>query len=223
MTDPAEIARNDWEAFSSLDRLANHWERPAWPDRAQAYYWLLPLGVDVALRAHARACQQALAPISDLDPVPGELLHLTLYRVGAPSAVTSEQVTGIADAAATRLESFEPLHLFVGPLAGSTGAIRYSVTPWNRLVELRDQLASATRSVLGGDQTAGWRPHVSIAYNARTRAASPIVERVRALRSQPPTEVTATEIELVKLARIGRVYQWKTLHRLILKGHQDHR
>jgi 2'-5' RNA ligase len=223
MTVRAEIARNDWAAFSGLDMLANHWERPAWPDGAEAYYWLLPLGAFPELRAQARTCQEALAAVPDLDAVPGELLHLTLHRVGTANAITAEQLTGIADAAAKRLESVEPIHLFIGPLAGSSGAIRYSVTPWNRLVGVRDELVWATRSVLGGAPNPGWRPHVSIAYNARSRAASPILDRVRELRRQPPTEVTVADIELVKLARTGRVYRWTTMHRLALAGHPDDR
>lgn len=223
LTDQAEIVRNDWAAFSSLDTLANHWARPAWPDGARAYYWLLPLGGVPELRIQARACQEALASVSDLDPVPGELLHLTLYRVGGASSVTEEQLAGIARAAARRLESVEPIHLFIGPLAGSAGAIRYSVAPWNRLVGLRDELVTATNSVLDGASNSGWRPHVSIAYNARLRAASPLVDRIHELRRQPLMEVTVTEIELVTLARTGRVYKWTTMHRLTLVdqlGHQ---
>jgi len=71
LTDPTEIARNDWAAFSGLDTLANHWERPAWPDGAQAYYWLVPLGAVPELRTQAQACQEALASVPDLDAVPG--------------------------------------------------------------------------------------------------------------------------------------------------------
>jgi 2'-5' RNA ligase len=161
--------------------------------------------------------------VPDLDPVPGELLHLTLYRVGAAISITAEQLAAIADAAAKRFESVEPIHLFIGPLAGSAGAIRYSVTPWSRIFGVRDELVSATRSVLGGTSSTGWRPHVSIAYNARPRAASPLVDRVHELRRQPPIEVTVRDVELVKLARSGCGYQWTTAHRLTLAGCPDHR
>lgn len=218
LTDRAEIARNDWAAFSSLNTLANHWERPAWPDGAQAYYWLLPLDAFPELRAQARACQQALSSIPDLDAVPDELLHLTLYRVGATDSVTDEQLASIAEMAAKRLESVDPIHLFVGPLAGSSGAVRFTVSPWHRLFEVRDELVFATRNVLGGVPNKGWRPHASIAYNGRSRAAAPVVDQVRELRGLPPTEVTITDIELVKLVRSGRVYRWTTVHRLTLSG-----
>jgi 2'-5' RNA ligase len=223
LTDPIEIARNDWAAFSRLETLANHWERPAWPDGAQAYYWLLPLGAVPELRSQAQACQEALASVSDLDAVPRDLLHLTLYRVGPADSVTDEQLTGIAEAAAKRLESVEPMNLFIGPLAGSSGAIRFSVAPWSRLVGVRDELVRATRNVLGGNSNTGWRPHVSIAYNARSRAAAPILDRVRELRRHPPIEAVVTDIELVKLTRTGRVYRWTTVHRLTLAGHPDPR
>jgi 2'-5' RNA ligase len=218
MTDRAEIIRNDWAAFSSLDRLVNHWKRPAWPDGARAYYWLLPFGAVSELRGEARACQDALASVSDLDLVPGDLLHLTLYRVGTASSVTAEQLAGIADAAATRLASTSPIDLSIGPLAGSTGAIRYTVTPWNHLNGVRSQLTSATSEVLGGASNTGWRPHISIAYNARSRAAAPLIGLVRELRAQPTIDVSVNEIELVELARTGRTYRWMTLHRATLAG-----
>jgi len=132
-------------------------------------------------------------------------------------------LAGIADVANKRLESVEPIHLFIGPLAGSSGAIRYSVTPWNRLVGVRDELVWATRNVLGGASNTGWRPHVSIAYNARSRVAPPILDRVRELRRQPPTEVTVTDIDLVKLARTGHVYRWTTVRRLTLVARPEDR
>jgi 2'-5' RNA ligase len=161
--------------------------------------------------------------VSDLDPVPEELLHLTVYRVGGAAAITAEQLDDIADAAAKRLEAVEPLHLVIGPLAGSSGAIRYSVAPWDRLVGLREDLVSATRGVLGESLDRGWRPHVSIAYNARARAAMPIIERVHELRNQPPAEATITEIGLVKLTRDGRVYRWTTVQQLTLDVHPNDR
>ncbi|GLL07245.1 2'-5' RNA ligase family protein [Dactylosporangium matsuzakiense] len=221
MTDRVAIVGNDWAAFSSLDALANHWERPAWPDGAQAYYWLLPLGMFPELRAQARTCQDLLSTVPDLDAVPEELLHLTLYRVGAANAITDEQLDSIGAAAKQRLKHAEPISLSIGPLAGSSGAIRYSVAPWSRLFEARDELIQATRSVLGDAANTGWRPHVSITYNARSRAAAPIIDRVRNLRTQPPVQVTVTDIELVKLTRTGRMYRWTTVHRLTLAEHPD--
>jgi len=223
MTDRMAIVGNDWTAYSSLDTLANHWERPAWPDGAQAYYWLLTFGGFPELRAQARACQDALSDVPDLDAVPEELLHLTLYRVGAADSTTEDQLSGIAAAAAKRLESVEPIQLTIGPLAGSSGAIRYSVTPWRQLFEARGELIQATSSVLGEAPNRGWRPHVSIAYNARSRPAAPVLDRVRDLRAQRPTQVTVTDIELVKLVRDARVYRWTTLHRLTLTMHPDGR
>lgn len=218
MTDRREITRNDWTAFSELDTMVDHWARPAWPDGAEAYYWLLPLGSVSELRGQVLACQAALAAVPDLDAVPCELLHLTVHRVGAAASVTREQLAEIAETAANRLKAVEPVHLIIGPLAGSSAAIRYTVSPWHRLFAVRGCLTSATQSVLGAAPESGWRPHVSIAYNALPRAAAPILDRVRALRVQPPVEATVTDIELVKLVRAGHVYRWTTMHRLTLVG-----
>jgi hypothetical protein len=82
MVEPREIVRNDWTAFSGLETLTDHWARPAFPDGAQAYYWLLTLGDDPQLlRSLAETCQAALATLPALDLVPPTLLHLTLCRV----------------------------------------------------------------------------------------------------------------------------------------------
>lgn len=221
LTDAAEIIRNDWAAFSSLERLSNHWMRPAWPEGAQAFYWLIPLRGFTELRAYAQACQQALAPASQIDPVPMDLLHLTLHRVGSANAISERQLAEIAFAATKQLRFSERIRLSIGPLAGSTGAIRFTVTPWIRLATLHDQLVAATHGVVGGAVRTDWRPHVSIAYNNQSRPAVPLVDRIRGLRDHPAVEVTITEIELVKLVRIGRVYEWTTKYRFTLAGRQD--
>jgi 2'-5' RNA ligase len=218
LTDAGEIIRNDWAAFSGLDTLTNHWERPAWPDGAQAYYWLLSLGGHPELRARAEACQSFLSDVPDIDPIPAALLHLTLCRVGSAANLRDDLLSKIADAAAQRVGLFGPLRLSIGPLAGSAGAIRFSVTPWDALLALQGELVSARNSILGGTPNTGLRPHVSIAYNARQRPAAPVVECVRELRGQSPVEVIMTEVELVRLVRDGRIYHWATLQRLPLTG-----
>ena len=220
LTDAEEIIRNDWAAFSGLDTLTNHWERPAWPDGAKAYYWLLSLGEFPELRARAEACQSALAQVPDLDLVPAALLHLTLCRVGAMADVGDEVLSNVADAAAERVRQWGPMRLSIGPLAGSAGAIRFSVTPWDRLLHLQDELMLARNSVLSAAPNRGLRPHVSIAYNARQRPAASIVEHVRELRGQSPVEVVVTEVDLVRLERDGRVYRWTTSNRVTLNGNQ---
>lgn len=220
LTDAEEIIRNDWAAFSGLDTLMNHWDRPAWPDGAKAYYWLLSLGEVPELRARAEACQSALVQVPDLDLVPAALLHLTLCRVGAATDLGDEVLSDIAGAAAERIGRLGPMRLSVGPLAGSAGAIRFSVTPWDRLLRLQDELVLARNSVLSSAPNKGLRPHVSIAYNARQRPASSVVERVRELRGQPPVDVVVTEVDLVRLERDGRVYRWTTSNRVTLNGNQ---
>ncbi len=220
LTDAGEIIRNDWAAFSGLHSLTNHWERPAWPDGAKAYYWLITLGGHPELRARAEACQSTLEWVPDLDPVPLALLHLTVCRVGSAADLSDEVLSKIADAAAQSTGNFRPMHLSIGPLAGSPGAIRFSVTPWDGLVQLQDELVSARNSVLGRVPNGGLRPHVSVAYNARQRPAAPIVECVRELRGQAPVGVVVDGVDLVKLAREGRVYRWTTSNRLTLNGNK---
>jgi 2'-5' RNA ligase len=216
VTDPAKIIHNDWTAFSSLETLTDHWSRPAWPDGAQAMYWLLALGDFPDLRARAAQCQAALADVPDLDPVPVEWLHLTLCRVGPVERVAAEALSDIAAATAKRVEGRRPIRLSVGPLAGSAGAVRFTVSPWDQLLHLQEQLVAARDAVLGAGPNNGLRPHVSIAYNARRRAAAPVIKRVRELRDEPSTEIEVSNLDLVVLTRSGRTYKWRPAHRLDL-------
>jgi 2'-5' RNA ligase len=218
MVEPREIVRNDWTAFSGLETLTDHWARPKWPDGAQAYYWLLSLGDDPQLRSLAETCQAALATLPDLDPVPTTLLHLTLCRVGAVADLDDDQLADVATAASTRIAGRSPIRLSIGPLAGSLGAISFSVTPWNHVLRLRDELVTAQDTVLGGVRKKGLRPHVSIAYNRRLRPASPVVDVVRELRKQPPIETTVAGVDLVTLTRDGHVYRWTPKAQLALNG-----
>lgn len=206
-----DIIRNDWAAFQGLKQLADHWARPAWPDGASAVYWLIDLGWSTDLRAHADACQQNLADIPDLDPVPLGLLHLTICRVGATSEVDDDTAATIAQAAQQRTRTMPPMTLSIGPLAGSAGAVRFSVTPWTELLHLHQDLVAARNAVLGGPPSNGFRPHVSIAYNGRPRLASPLTDRVNRLRHLPPVNVEVTVANLVRLQRDGHVYRWQTI------------
>src|SRR5207245_660305 len=100
-----------------------------------------------------------------LDPVPLESLHLTLPRLGWADQLTRRAVDSIAEAAALRCARLKPFALTVGPLAGSPGAVRFSVAPWGPIFALRQELLRAAQAVNGSTYTEDdFRPHVGIAY-----------------------------------------------------------
>ncbi|MFD3903928.1 2'-5' RNA ligase family protein [Streptomyces sp. CB04723] len=205
--DPAVTAAHDWAAFSALDEMTDHWARPGWSDGSRAYYWMLTFPDDQRLAALAGHCQEELAPLG-LDPVPTEGLHITFARVGTPDVVTPSRLDSLARDAEALLPSAFSVHAM--PLAGSRGAVRLSLGPWEPLLRLHHVLATAGSSVglAPKKPTAAFRPHLSLAYNNRRRPAAPVVETVSGLRALPSVELSVSEVQLVELRREGRTYRW---------------
>ncbi|WP_322763227.1 2'-5' RNA ligase family protein [Frankia sp. Cr2] len=121
-----------------------------------------------------------------------------------------------------QLSGVQAFVLTVGPLAGSSGAVRFSVVPWEPVIDLRNQIIDATAAVL--EPTAiiatprGLRPHVGIAYCNSPTDAHPIIKTLTALRELPRTRVTIDAVALVELRRKDRTYRWETVARLPLAG-----
>ncbi|MER5600450.1 2'-5' RNA ligase family protein [Streptomyces sp. NPDC002265] len=123
---------------------------------------------DQRLATLARHCQQDLEPLG-LDPVPTDGLHITLARVGKPDAVMPGQLNRLArDAEALLTSAFSVRAM---PLAGSRGAVRLSLGPWEPLLRLHHALAKAGAGVglAPKKPTSAFRPHLSLAYNNRRR------------------------------------------------------
>ncbi|MFF3487298.1 2'-5' RNA ligase family protein [Streptomyces sp. NPDC002701] len=205
--DPVVIAAHDWAAFSALDEMTDHWARHGWPDGSRAYYWMLTFPKAQRLAALAERCQEELAPLG-LDPVPTDGLHTTLARVGTADVVTPGQLDSLARDAETLLPSAFSVRAM--PLAGSRGAVRLSLGPWEPLLLLHHALAKAGSDVgsVPKKPTSAFRPHLSLAYNNRRRPAAPVVEAVSSLRTLPAVELLVSVVQLVELRREGRTYRW---------------
>ncbi len=221
LTDPAVIREHDWNAFSQLPAMTNHWERPGWRPGRRSYHWLLAFDDEPALAGLARRCQQALRHLP-LDLVPLDSLHLTLVRVGFIDELTPQRADVVAQAVVDRCGGLPVFPLAIGPLAGSRGAIRFSVTPWDGLVEIRRRLHAAASDALNGGRPAGhvdsFRPHVSIAYCDRDLPAAPVVQAVAPLRRLAPVTVHVRALNLVVLRREGRAYHWHVHTTVPLNG-----
>ncbi len=219
LTDPAVIAEHDWHALCEVEALTNHWDRPGWKPGRRSYHWFIAFADQLALITLAQRCQQALAALR-LDPVPPEALHMTLCRVAFWDQITTTQARSVAQAARRRADGLAPLRLTVGPLAGSRGAVRFTVSPWAPLLELHGRLTEATAAVLatGDGGTDRFRPHVSIAYSNRIVAASSVRDVVEPLRRLRPVQVTADAAHLVVLREERRTYRWDTFETFSLTG-----
>ncbi|WP_171048153.1 2'-5' RNA ligase family protein [Nocardia cyriacigeorgica] len=216
--DPAVIHANDWAAFAGLESLQSHWELKAWPTGHRAYYWYVTFD-DARLVALARKCQEFLGD-DCLDPVPHDGLHITLLGIGGTADVSGRRLSELVAAAEERLAGFAPFELVVGPLAGSRSAIRFSVAPWDPLLELHRLLVDCTGRVLPGKRPgpAHFRPHLGIGYLNAPRSARALVEKVAALHDLPPVHVSVDTVELVELRREEHAYRWDTRAAISLSG-----
>ncbi|MFD9773396.1 2'-5' RNA ligase family protein [[Kitasatospora] papulosa] len=222
LDDPQQITANDWNAFQTVGRMTNHWERPGWVPGHRAYYWMLTFPDEPELIDQARRCQQALADL-DMDEVPHDGLHITMNKIGSCADVEPRTVDLLAHVAGGRLGSrFE---LRAEPMAGSKGAIRFSVTPWTQLVELHTALhrAGQDAGVPGGRPSSLFRPHLGILYNNRERRAAPVIDAVSDLRKRPSVALHLKRVDLVELRREGRTYRWDVLHSLALSDRSPSR
>ena len=126
----------------------------------------------------------------------------------APGVVTPGQLDSLARDAEALLPSAFSVRAM--PLAGSRGAVRLSLGPWEPLLRLHHALAKAGNSVglAPKKPTSAFRPHLSLAYNNRRRPAAPVVETVSGLRALPAVELSVSAVQLVELRREGRTYRW---------------
>jgi 2'-5' RNA ligase len=214
--DAAAITHNDWTAFTRLTNLIDHWARPQWPDGARAYYWMIIPPVTPQLLDLAHSAQAAIGPLGGFDAVPLDGLHLTMHRIGAVESVTAKQAQTAAVQAGQALADLERFDLAVGPLAGSAGAVRFSVTPWAQLTAIHRAIAGIHVGQL--KPADGIRPHLSIAYSNRHQAAGHIISTVRQLRDLAIATMVIDQIHLVELQRIAKTYRWTILETIGLRA-----
>lgn len=227
LDDPRTIAEHDWKAFASLGWLDDHWSRPWWPSRHRAYYWMLTFPDSPALIDRARYCQKELAHLG-MDPIPDDGLHVTMLQIGDTANVSKDQVRILGE-----LSERLPLNQFqllAHPLAGSRGAVRFSLSPWTPLVRLHAALYAVglRAGVPGGAATTSFRPHLGIQYNNRGRPAGPVIDSVAPLRALPPVHLDITSVDLVELRQTTgtpRAYCWTVVRTVPLQpsGRQERR
>ncbi|APE34011.1 hypothetical protein BOX37_08540 [Nocardia mangyaensis] len=221
--DPEAIARNDWEAFAEIEYLRDHWSVKQWSPGRTGYYWYLTFD-DPDLVGFAAERRRGLG-LTGLDAVPPDGLHITIRGVGDTTAVPDEHVDALVSSARERLSDVKPFDLTIGPLAGSRSAIRFSVAPWDPLLDVHRVLSAcsgevspdpAARDVPGSPSR--FRPHLGIAYNNTDRAAAAVIAAVAAQRTPERISVRVDTVELVVLRREGRCYRWDTRAAIALGG-----
>lgn len=218
-TNDDEVIARDWRIFSSLTHFTNHWERPGWEAGRRAYFWYLTFAESATLRSLAAKCQSELS-MDTLDHVPLTDLHMTIDRIGPEEEFTVSQISAIGRAARRACQDFPKVELSIGPLSGSAGAIRFSVTPQQSIFELRELLRTAVVDCVPGRtfEAAEFRPHVGIAYSNSNMLAAPVIRRVESLREIPRVPLCVSEASLVLLERRNRAWTWTTAERIPFTG-----
>ncbi|EWM19738.1 2'-5' RNA ligase family protein [Kutzneria sp. 744] len=216
LTDVDVIREHDWAAFQMVDTLAEHWDRPGWRPGRASYHWMVLTRLGAAGLNLLRHAQAGLADQPGLDLIAPDAVHLTVSRVGWESDIPAEQLPRIAAAGRAHCADLRQFEVEVGPLAGSRGAIRFSIAPWDDLLRLHDRLRAATLDVLGESATpapsSAFRPHLGIAYSGSAQPARPLVQAVQALRHLPCAREVVAAAELVRLERADRAYLVQPLH-----------
>ncbi len=210
-----DYIKADWERYRALDRLVNHWDRPGWGSGRRSYHWLIAFREAGELESLAAACQAALQDLATLDPIPQSSMHITLARAAFTDEMTEVDAQAIVAAARRRCANFNAFDVRVGPLAGSPGAVRFTVGPHQPIRDLMLIVRAATNDVRGPgvatDSLQAFVPHVSIAYSNATTPAQPVIDRVAVLRALGSVTVRVNSVELVELRREERKYLWREI------------
>ncbi len=206
LTSPDAIAGHDQAAFHSLTEMLCHWDRP----HRTSYHWLLPIGQNAAAVALTKRCQ-AYLPQEGLDHIPEEWLHLTIRRLGYADELSEVSLAESVASVASAVKQCDPFDMTLIPLAGSPGAVRFSVAPWKPLAQL-------FQAVTGGpgfgqiEPLSIYRPHVGVAYSSARQPSGPVAAAVRvAAESEPRIEIPIDRISLVRLWRRNACYMWDQL------------
>ncbi|MBH0777369.1 2'-5' RNA ligase family protein [Nocardia bovistercoris] len=209
ISQPETIRANDWTAFRALTELGDHWSAKPWPADRTGYYWYLTFD-DPALVELTARCQKSFAD-TDIAPVPPDGLHLTILGIGDAEQTPATRLPGILGAARVGLARIAPFDLEIGPLTGSRSALRFSVTPWNHLIEIHRVLRAASIGA-GGllRETFDFRPHLGVGYLNSALPAGRMIDEVAGLRDLEPVTVRVEKVELVRVRREGREYRWDT-------------
>lgn len=199
----AEVTRNHW------------WWRPGWRTGRTFYTWHVMFDQATDVHRLIQSCQQRLAAISGLDPIPPQWLHLTVQGIGFTGEVDVGVVDQIAAAAAERCASLPAFDVSLGDLSIEPEVVRFEVKPVEPLARLRSELRAAIGDVLGADAVPesadGFKPHLSVAYSSADGV--PLSEIAAALDDGEvgTASTTVGAVSLLMLSRDQRCYQW-TVH-----------
>ncbi|GAA4884400.1 2'-5' RNA ligase family protein [Pseudonocardia sp. C8] len=214
--DPTCVAQHDQAAFEQVEQMLCHWDRP----HRRSLHWMITLDQQPRAVELSQRCRTVL-PEDGLDLIPPESLHLTVRRFGYVDEVPVDKLDAAVEGVGEHCQGTSPFRLHLLPLAGSPGAVRFSVAPWSPLLALHRAVSVAS----GHDEVDPltlYRPHVGIAYSSRAQDPRPFVVAAREAQTLPSAEIVINELRLVELYRADHQYRWRVLERFPFTGDAMH-
>jgi hypothetical protein len=195
--------------------MRNHWYwRPGWQQGTRFYTFHVTWRDQPAVQKLGEETRARLAGVPGLDPVPAEWLHLTMQGVGFADEVSDADLRAVTAAAESRLASVKPVPVVLPPPRAASEGVATYATPAGVLDDVRDAVRAAIGDVRGPQrvpEAAGWAAHVSFAYASADGPAAPVN---RVLAGVSGATATVRAVDLIRIGRDRRVYEWETIARL---------
>jgi 2'-5' RNA ligase len=193
------------------------WWRPGWRPGRRFYTFHVTFNDQPEVQALAAAARDRLAGLPGLDLIPAQWLHLTMQGVGFADEVTDEDVVAITAAARSALAGVAPVTVSIGPPVAVGEGITCHASPADALDPVRNAVRAGIGDVWGPEkvlEAAEWTPHVSVAYASEDGPAEPFEAALGGLADTATATVRA--VDLIKLGRDNRLYEWETMASLPL-------
>jgi 2'-5' RNA ligase len=197
--------------------VRNHWWwRPGQRVGRRFYAVHATFAAAAEVQEMAAQARDRLADIPYLDLIPGRWLHLTMQGLGFADEVGDGDLAAIAAAAAARLAMVPPVTITLGQPEVAGEGVTCWVSPPRALDQVRDAVRAGVADVWGDGrvpESPDWTPHVSVAY---ANADGPGGAIEAALKGMGGIETTVRAVDLIRLGRDNRVYEWETIASLPL-------
>jgi hypothetical protein len=192
------------------------WWRPGQRVGRRFYTVHATFAVAAEVQEMAAKARGRLAGIPYLDLIPGRGLHLTMQGIGFADEVTDSDLKAITAAAAVRLALVPPVTLALGAPETAGEGVTCWASPPRALDPVRNAVRAGIADVWGADrvpESPDWAAHVSVAYANADGPSAPIGA---ALEGMGGTETTVRAVDLIRLGRDNRLYEWETVASLPL-------
>jgi hypothetical protein len=206
-----------------VSQVAYHWWwRPGWRVGRRFYTVHATFAGVPAVQALAAKARDRLSGLPGLDLIPGQWLHLTMQGVGFADEVGNADLSAIITAAKSRLAVVPPATVAIGPPVIAGEGVTCWASPPRALDPVRDAVRAGIAEVWGLErvpEAAEWSAHVSVAYASADGPGEPIEAALGGLADVAETTIGA--VDLIRLSRDNRLYEWETITRLPLSGTDD--